>query len=361
MTAIRLEGVTRSYGAVRAVDDVSLTVNEGEFFTLLGPSGCGKTTLLRMIAGFTDVEHGSIWFGARRIDAVPAHRRNTGMVFQSYAVFPNLTVAGNVAYGLRARKVGRAETGARVARALASVQLGALGERWPHELSGGQLQRVAIARSLVIEPAVLLFDEPLSNLDAQLRTQLRVEIRQLQRQLGLTAVYVTHDQEEALAVSDRIAVMRAGRVEQVGPPEAIYRTPGTAFVAEFMGSTNMLPGRIEAVDGAEIAVRAGGAMFRVQGAAGTVGDPVLLSIRPETMRVLAGDADGRSVTEDGRSVTATLVLREFLGPTLRLHTVLPDGTPLRVAALGGQEIRQGAGGALLLGYDAAQIILYPAS
>ncbi len=353
MTAIRLEGVTRTYGAVRAVDDVSLTVNEGEFFTLLGPSGCGKTTLLRMIAGFTDVEHGSIWFGGQRIDRVPAHRRNTGMVFQSYAVFPNLTAADNVAYGLRARKVGRAETEARVARALASVRLGALGGRWPHELSGGQLQRVAIARSLVIEPAVLLFDEPLSNLDAQLRTHMRVEIRQLQQQLGLTAVYVTHDQEEALAISDRIAVIRAGRVEQVGPPEAIYRTPGTAFVAEFMGSTNMLPGQVEWVDGAEMRVRAGGAAFHVRRAAGAVGERVLLSVRPETMRVLEREADGPAVS-------ATLVLREFLGPTLRLHAVLPDGTALRVAALGGEDIRSGTGGALLLGYDPAQIIVYPA-
>jgi len=353
MTAIRLEGVTRSYGSVRAVDDVSMTVGHGEFFTLLGPSGCGKTTLLRMIAGFTDVEHGSIWFGEQRIDAVPAHQRNTGMVFQSFAVFPNLTVAGNVAYGLRARKVGRAETKARVARALASVQLGMLGDRWPHELSGGQLQRVAIARSMVIEPAVLLFDEPLSNLDAQLRTHMRVEIRQLQQQLGLTAVYVTHDQEEALAISDRIAVMRAGWVEQIGPPEAIYRTPGTAFVAEFMGSTNMLPGRIERVEGAEVAVRAAGAMFRVQGATGKPGDPVLLSIRPETMRVL-------DTTATGPTVTATLALREFLGPTLRLHTTLPDGTPLRVAVLGGQEVGRAAGELLLLGYDPAQIILYPA-
>ena len=353
MTTIRLEGVTRSYGSTRAIDNVSMAIGHGEFFTLLGPSGCGKTTLLRMIAGFTDVERGSIWFGERRIDAVPAHQRNTGMVFQSFAVFPNLTVAGNVAYGLRARNVGRADTEARVSRALALVQLGTLGDRWPHELSGGQLQRVAIARSMVIEPAVLLFDEPLSNLDAQLRTHMRVEIRQLQQQLGLTAVYVTHDQEEALAISDRIAVMRGGRVEQIGPPEAIYGTPGTAFVAEFMGSTNMLPGRIEGVDGAEVGVRAAGAMFRVQGARGKRGDSVLLSIRPETIRVLDAGAAGPTVT-------ATLAMREFLGPTLRLHTTLPDGTPLRVAVLGGQGIGPAVGKPLLLGYDPAQIILYPA-
>jgi len=350
LTAIRLEGVTRTFQAVRAVDDVSLSIAEGEFFTLLGPSGCGKTTLLRMIAGFCPVEHGAIWFGDRRIDQVPAHRRDTGMVFQSYAIFPNLTVAQNVAYGLRARKVGRTETAERVAGALAMVQLGAHGARWPHELSGGQLQRVAIARCLVIKPVVLLFDEPLSNLDAQLRTHMRVEIRQLQKSLGLTAVYVTHDQEEALAISDRIAVMRAGRVEQVGPPEAIYRTPETAFVAGFMGATNMLAGVVGGFDGRDTMVEAGGAVFRVRGAAGAPGRRVLLSVRPETLRVsAAGDP----------AVAARLVLQEFLGPILRLHAALPDGTPLRVAVLAGHD-PVAAGADLRLAYDPAQITLYPA-
>ncbi len=353
MTAIRLDGVTRTYGAVRAVDSISLLVGDGEFFTLLGPSGCGKTTLLRMIAGFAEVEQGSIWFGTQRIDKVPPHRRNTGMVFQSYAVFPNLSVAGNVAYGLRARKIGRAETDARVGRALASVRLDTFAERLPHELSGGQLQRVAIARSLVIEPAVLLFDEPLSNLDAQLRTQLRVEIRQLQQKLGLTAVYVTHDQEEALAISDRIAVMRAGQIEQVGAPEVIYRVPGTPFVAEFMGSTNLLPGRVEQADGREMSVRAGGAVFRMRGAGAKPGDRVLLSVRPETMRVL-------DVVGEEPDIRVTINHREFLGPMLRLFTTLPDGTILRVAALGGVDIRPDSDGILHLGYDPEQIVVYPA-
>jgi iron(III) transport system ATP-binding protein len=218
MTTIRLDSVSRTFGAVRAVDNFSATIEEGKLFTLLGPSGCGKTTLLRMIAGFTEVEGGSIWFGEKRIDTLPAHRRNTGMVFQNYAIFPNLTVEGNVAYGLRARKVKPADVRARVENALERVRLVGYGSRWPHQLSGGQLQRVAIARVLVIEPAVLLFDEPLSNLDAQLRTQMRVEIRQLQQSLGLTAIYVTHDQEEALAISDRIAILRSGKIEQVGSP-----------------------------------------------------------------------------------------------------------------------------------------------
>jgi iron(III) transport system ATP-binding protein len=354
LTTIRLDGLTRTFGTVRAVDEISLTIADGEFFTLLGPSGCGKTTLLRMIAGFCDVERGSIWFDDARIDGLPAHRRNIGMVFQNYAIFPNLTVEQNVAYGLRARKVAREDLGRRVAEALRMVELPAHGTRWPHELSGGQLQRVAIARSLVIQPAVLLFDEPLSNLDAQLRTHMRVEIRQIQKSLGLTAVYVTHDQEEALAISDRIAVLRGGKIEQVGSPEAIYRTPQTAFVGSFMGATNMLPGVVGAYDGATTAVTAGGAALQVQGQVGTPGDKVLLSIRPETLRLVAGGGGAPCLT-------ARLTMREFLGPILRLHATLPDGAAIRVAALGGQDVPVAPGGELVLAYDPAQIIAYPAA
>ena len=354
MTAIRLDAVVRTFGSIRAVDGISLAVAEGELFTLLGPSGCGKTTLLRMIAGFAEVERGSIWFGDQRIDRLPAHRRDIGMVFQSYAVFPNLTVEQNVAYGLRARKVGRQDIRDRVAEALALVRLPDHGARWPHELSGGQLQRVAIARSLVIKPAVLLFDEPLSNLDAQLRTHMRVEIRRLQQSLGLTALYVTHDQEEALAISDRIAVLRGGRVEQVGPPEAIYRAPQTAFVASFMGATNIIPGVVAGFDGAETTVAAGGAVFQVRGRVGAPGAAVLLSIRPETMRPM--DRPGA----DGPVLAVRLQLREFLGPLLRLHAALPDGTPIRVVTLGGQGVPPAADGALSLAYDPAQIVAFPA-
>ena len=210
MTTVTIDRVSCSFGDVHAVRDVSLEIRDGEFFTLLGPSGCGKTTLLRMIAGFCNIDAGAISFSGKRIDTLPAHHRNTGMVFQNYAIFPNFTVGGNVAYGLRARKVPPAQIAQRVADALKLVHLDGYGERWPHQLSGGQLQRVAIARALVIEPAVLLLDEPLSNLDARLRVEMRGEIRQLQQSLGITAIYVTHDQEEALAISDRIAVMRAG-------------------------------------------------------------------------------------------------------------------------------------------------------
>src|SRR6266478_1042723 len=261
MTAIRIAAVDRSFGAVHAVRGVSIEVAEGEFFTLLGPSGCGKTTLLRMVAGFCELDGGSIHFGAKRIDTLPPHRRNTGMVFQNYAIFPNLSVAGNVAYGLKARKIPPGDIGKRVARALSLVHLGGYEERWPHQLSGGQLQRVAIARCLVIEPEVLLLDEPLSNLDAQLRVEMRGEIRQLQQSLGITALYVTHDQEEALAISDRIAVMRAGALEQVGAPDAIYRRPASPFVAEFMGTTNLLHGAVTGGAGEWLRVAVGGQDF----------------------------------------------------------------------------------------------------
>src|SRR4051812_28834768 len=268
MTAIRIAGVSRTFGALAAVDDIALDIANGEFFTLLGPSGCGKTTLLRMVAGFCDLDRGAIHFGDRRIDTLPPHRRNAGMVFQNYAIFPNLSVADNVAYGLRARGVVRKDIAARVARALALVHLDAYGERWPHQLSGGQLQRVAIARCLVIEPAVLLLDEPLSNLDAKLRVEMRAEIRQLQQQLKITAIYVTHDQEEALAMSDRIAVMRAGKLEQVATPQEIYRAPATPFVAEFMGTTNLLTGTVAGWDGEVLRIRVGQQEFRAAGARG---------------------------------------------------------------------------------------------
>src|SRR3954452_5478189 len=246
LASIGIDRVSRSFGAVRAVDDISITIADGEFFTLLGPSGCGKTTLLRMVAGFAELESGEVRFGEQRIDTLPPHKRNSGMVFQNYAVFPNLTVGGNVAYGLRARSVPSQETRERVTRALKLVQLEGFAERWPHQLSGGQLQRVAIARAIVIEPHVLLLDEPLSNLDAKLRVEMRGEIRRLQKLLGITVLYVTHDQEEALAISDRIAVMRAGRVEQIASPRDIYERPATPFVASFVGTTNLLDGVIHA-------------------------------------------------------------------------------------------------------------------
>jgi iron(III) transport system ATP-binding protein len=352
MTTIRLDSVSRTFGAVRAVDNFSATIEQGKLFTLLGPSGCGKTTLLRMIAGFAEVEAGSIWFDDRRIDTLPAHPRNAGMVFQNYAIFPNLTVEGNVAYGLRARKVNPADIPARVEKALERVRLSSYGPRWPHQLSGGQLQRVAIARVLVIEPAVLLFDEPLSNLDAQLRTQMRVEIRQLQQSLGLTAVYVTHDQEEALGISDRIAILRSGKIEQVGSPEEIYQRPQTAFVAEFLGGTNMLPGVAGTFDGHRTEVASCGTTISVHGQVAQTGQKLFLSIRPEALRL--------AENSESPVLQAKLVLREFLGQIQRLHAALPDGTQIRVSTLGSLQVAATAGAALAFAYDPAQIVVYPA-
>jgi iron(III) transport system ATP-binding protein len=358
LTTVTIERVSRSFGPVHAVRDVSLEIRDGEFFTLLGPSGCGKTTLLRMIAGFCELDAGSISFGARRIDTLPPHRRNTGMVFQNYAIFPNLTVGGNVAYGLHARKVPAARIAERVATALKLVHLDGYDARWPHQLSGGQLQRVAIARSLVIEPEVLLLDEPLSNLDAQLRVEMRGEIRQLQQSLGITAIYVTHDQEEALAISDRIAVMRAGALEQVDKPDAIYRDSTTPFVAEFLGVTNLLSGKITRREGAHAVIKAGATDFHVEGTVTGQGEAVAFCLRPEALRVIApGDA-----IPDGWASLEVLISRvEFLGALTRVETQLADGTILRVALLDQPLETLSVGHALTLAYDPRRVTGFKAA
>ena len=238
--AVIIDNVVKYYGEFQALKGVSLNIKPGEFFTLLGPSGCGKTTLLRMIAGFNSVEGGTISFDKKVINNLDAHKRDIGMVFQNYAIFPHLNVEENVAYGLKAKKVPKDEIKRRVAEALELVQIAPLAKRKPNELSGGQQQRVALARAFVIEPAVLLMDEPLSNLDAKLRVQMRTIIKKLQKRLGITTIYVTHDQEEALAISDYIAVMNEGQVMQVGTPEEIYKKPQNAFVAGFIGVSNFM-------------------------------------------------------------------------------------------------------------------------
>jgi iron(III) transport system ATP-binding protein len=290
MTAKRvyIEHVTKTFPGVVALDDVDIEVTEGEFFTLLGPSGCGKTTLLRTIAGFYQQDSGHIHVGDTMIDKMPAHRRDIGMVFQNYAVFPHMTVAENVAFGLRNRKVPESEIGPRVSKALATVQLSGYEKRTPDKLSGGQQQRVGLARAMVIEPRFLLLDEPLSNLDAKLRLQMREDILDIQRQLGITAVYVTHDQEEALVISDRIAVMNFGKVQQVGTPWEIYRDPANQFVATFVGNMNVLLGETALTClGSETALKLPGAPSDVR-----------VAFRPEDARI-SGEQPGSGVSFRG--------------------------------------------------------------
>jgi ABC-type Fe3+/spermidine/putrescine transport system ATPase subunit len=252
---LRLDHITKKFGAVTAIERVSLDIARGSFTTLLGPSGCGKTTLLRMIAGFYEPDAGAIFLNAQRIDHVPAHKRGTAMVFQDYALWPHMTIFDNIAYGLRRRNVKENEIRARVIQTMELVEMPApeMLQRRPSELSGGQQQRVAFARALIVQPEVLLLDEPLSNLDAKVRQRLRVELRRLQKRINITTVYVTHDQEEALSLADTIVVMNAGRVAQIGAPREIYQKPATRFVAEFLGVSNVLRGRV-AVDGKSVVV-----------------------------------------------------------------------------------------------------------
>jgi spermidine/putrescine ABC transporter ATP-binding subunit len=280
--AIRLDGVSKSYdGKINAVDEVTLDIAPGEFFALLGPSGCGKTTSLRMIAGFEQPDRGRVLVGASDVTEIPPHQRDMGMIFQSYALFPHRTVAENVAFGLRMRGVARAEIDARVAEALRLVQLDGMAERRPGQLSGGQQQRVALARAIVIRAPVLLCDEPLGALDRKLRQQMQFELKQIQKTLGVTLVFVTHDQEEALAMSDRIAVMNLGRVEQVGTPSEIYDRPVSRFVADFIGEINVFDGR---VDGGRFVGADGRALPAPEAAPGAA---VALAVRPEKLRAVA--------------------------------------------------------------------------
>ena len=281
--AVIIKNAVKKYGDFTAVNGISLNIEQGEFFTLLGPSGCGKTTLLRMIAGFNTVDGGEICFDEQVINNLPAHKRDIGMVFQNYAIFPHLNVADNVAYGLKARKVPKEQITPRVDEALRMVQIDQLKARQPNELSGGQQQRVALARAFVIEPGVLLMDEPLSNLDAKLRVQMRTTIKKLQRRLGITTVYVTHDQEEALAISDRIAVMNQGNIMQIGKPEEIYRKPANPFVANFIGVSNFIDCTVDGQDPASATVHLhDGHSFQMPLRKPYSGE-VILSARPEQL------------------------------------------------------------------------------
>ena len=289
MISLTIEKLTKRFGDVIALHAIDLRIEPGEIFFLLGPSGCGKTTLLRSIAGFYLPESGRILFGDDDVTRVPPHERNTGMMFQSYALWPHMTVAKNVAFGLEERRVPAAEIAQRVGQALDSVKMGAFGERKIHQLSGGQQQRVALARALVIRPRCLLLDEPLSNLDTKLRIEMRTEIRRVCKEFGLTAIYVTHDQKEALSIADRLAIMEGGHIRQVGKPAEVYRAPHSRFVADFMGETNFLEGRVVSVSGERVMVETALRVFEA-GVGGNgwkpgAGDAATLSIRPESWKL----------------------------------------------------------------------------
>jgi ABC-type Fe3+/spermidine/putrescine transport system ATPase subunit len=321
---VRLVGVSKHYGAVAAVEDAHLVAEAGRITTLLGPSGCGKTTTLRMIAGFIRPDAGDVYIGDHRVNDLPPHRRPTRTVFQNYALFPHMRVAENVAFGLEQERVPRAERERRVEDALAAVGLAGFGARQPGQLSGGQQQRVALARALVTRPSVLLLDEPLSNLDAKLRVSTREEIRRLQRQVGITTIYVTHDQEEALSLSDRVVVMHQGRILQEGTPTEIYERPATRFVAEFLGLSNFPRGRVLAADGSSARVDFGGYQAVVEAAAAAaVGSLVIALVRPENLLLAPadlGDGGWRGVVQ-GVS---------YLGSVARYRVAVPGQPELVV-------------------------------
>lgn len=291
MASVDIVNLRKSYGDVVALKDISITVPSGSFYTLLGPSGCGKTTLLRSIAGFHRQDSGKIIVADTEIQDKPAHKRDVGMVFQDYAVFPHLSVEANVAFGLKQRNVPSAQIKQRLAEVLRIVQLDGFAERMPHELSGGQQQRVGLARAIVINPTVLLMDEPLSNLDAKLRVDLRAELRRIQQDMGMTTVYVTHDQEEALAMSDTVCVMFRGIIQQAASPFEIYRRPANRFVANFVGGNNFLSASL---DGGRVSLKAGGQA--VADLSEPVSRAVTVSVRPETVAVATGPAHESQIT-----------------------------------------------------------------
>ncbi|BCB19242.1 ABC transporter ATP-binding protein [Bosea sp. ANAM02] len=337
MAYLNVEGAIKRYGATTALNGVSFTVAQGEFFTLLGPSGCGKTTLLRSIAGFSQLSEGKVSLAGTDLLAVPPHRRDIGMVFQDYAIFPHLTVAENVAFGLKARKVAASEIRDRVAEALATVRLSALSERLPAALSGGQQQRIGIARAMVVKPRLLLMDEPLSNLDAKLRLDLRDEIRDIQRTIGIAAIYVTHDQEEALAISDRICVMDGGSIEQIGTPQQIYGQPATRFVASFVGTMNLFaPSAFGLPD---------------------VPDVAQWALRPERLRLAEAGETGHGAA----SITGVVEHFTYLGREAHL-TVQAQGNRLvaQIAAPPPDLVIE-AGRDISLGFDRADLHAFDAA
>ena len=356
MVNLTLQGITRKFGEVTAVDDVSLEIGRGELFFLLGPSGCGKTTLLRLIAGFYAATLGRILFDNKDMTRIPPHRRNTGMVFQNYALWPHMTVWENVAYGLILRKVSSSEQKDRVSEALRMVRMDAYDQRSPNQLSGGQQQRVALARALVIQPDVVLLDEPLSNLDARLRLEMRDEIRRIHDETGTTMIYVTHDQKEALSMADRVAVMDMGAIAQTGPPRSIYARPASTFVADFIGETNFVGGRLTR---AEMPLAVDTAVGELQSKVEPAevlapGDEVVCSIRPEAFAIAdSDDAGGEDVNVMDGVVQQTVYLGDHEQYTVRLN----DGTLIKLVDHHPGQRHASPGDPIHLKCDASQVVV----
>lgn len=337
-TSVSVKNVTKKFGDFAANDHVNLEIEAGEFVSLLGPSGCGKTTLLSMILGIQDPTEGDILFGEQKIDEIPIHKRDVGMVFQNYALFPHMTVFDNVAFGLKMRKVPKAQIAEQVKEALAMVHLEELGSRYPRELSGGQQQRVALARAIVVKPRVLLLDEPLSNLDAKLREEMRFELKRLYRTLGITTIYVTHDQIEALSLSTKIAVMKQGVVQQYGSPLEIFLTPANDFVADFVGYTNFLCGKIEKITDGVATVLDQKYGYRMQADLSNagcmedfaVGDLVSLSIKPESVQII----DEKSKPPVENILSVEVLENDYTGVVTRYQLQTPEGFRLTGSDMG---------------------------
>ena len=322
--SIQIQNVMKKYEDNVVITNLSANIRQGELFTLLGPSGCGKTTLLRMIAGFNSIEHGTISFDDKVINDIPVYKRNFGMVFQNYAIFPNMTVYKNIEYGLKNKKLPKAEIKRRIDDILEAVQITQYKDRYPNKLSGGQQQRVALARAIVVQPEVLLMDEPLSNLDAKLRLEMRTVIRDIQNKIGITTVYVTHDQEEALAISDRIAIMSKGDIHQIEVPERIYSRPYDTFVAGFIGHSSQFVGTVEEVQGTDVVIKLQtGMVVRVAHVVGAQkGQEVLVSVRPEEF----------SVCPEGQGMTGTIRMTQFLGKYINYEIDFGTGGLIEVSA-----------------------------
>ena len=318
--AIEVDNVIKRYGNHTVINGLSLNIQPGEFFTLLGPSGCGKTTLLRMIIGFNTIEGGQIRVDGQVVNNIPTNRRNMGMVFQNYAVFPHMNVRDNVAYGLRTRKIPKAQRRAQADEMLRLVKIDQYADRMPAQLSGGQQQRVALARAIVIHPDVLLMDEPLSNLDAKLRVTMRTEIRRIQQKLGITAIYVTHDQSEAMSISDQIIIMRKGVIAQMGSPKNIYYHPTDEFVADFIGEANFIKGEVKAMQGKDCVVNVEGRDVVVEtDAARAAGEQAEIVLRPEAIQIAAQGM-----------LPCTVELSCFMGSYQNYHVRLTDGTLVKI-------------------------------